>query len=471
MNRISSKHTNLIPVHISSRLHWLLICLCLIPITGCVTQATPDTWNLEIQDDAPPLLPNLSLVRRVVPEVSTKSYTGWNFQTNDLVREVSESRFGDPDEDADLSCVNTGLKKALPDIDIVPRTTFWEQIAAPHDTIRLSELFVAPQVDRLSASQAEVIVVAYHTEVDVESTKMESLIEGAYSDTDRETAAIIVIDLHRKAIIHSSKISFEDSHFIYHFVTIPFGGFTRDPPDICNTIGRQAGTAIAEAMPGRPVRALVVVAGKDPYEAAQLTPHSYTEALLGAVKFPDLPEVKWLIDEGVDVNAEDQNGNTPLRVAASEGRVAIAKLLISNGADVTLQNWYGRTPLHEAVTWYGQVGVAELLLANGADVNARDSNGATPLHAAVTRGDVVSIKFLLMNGASVNSRDGDSETPLHTAIRNSQAAVVDLLLTHGADANARGSYYNSSRLPVGMARGLGGREDIIELLRQHGGKE
>ena len=269
MNNYSSMHTNLAPVHISSRLLGLLICLCLIPITGCVTQATPDTWNLKIQDDAPPPLPNLSLVRRVVPEVSTKSYTGWNLKTNDTVPEVSESRFGDPDEEADLSCVYDGLKEELPDIDIVSTTTFWEQIAAPYDTIKLSELFVAPQVDRLSASQADVIVIAYHTDVDVESTKMESLIEGAYSDTDRETAAIIVIDLHRKAIIHASKISFEDSYFIYHFVTIPFGFFTLDPPNICNTVGRQAGAAIAEAMPGRPVRALVVVAGEDPYEAAQ----------------------------------------------------------------------------------------------------------------------------------------------------------------------------------------------------------
>jgi len=269
MNRISSKHTNLIPVHISSRLHCLLICLCLIQITGCVTQATPDTWNLEIQDDAPPLLPNLSLVRRVVPEVSTKSYTGWNLKTNDLVREVSESQFGDPDEDADLSCVNTGLKKALPDIDIVPTTTFWEQIAASHDTIRLSELFVAPQVDRLSASQAEVIVVAYHTEFDIETTNMFALIHAGFSKTDKERAAIIVIDINRKAIIHASKITFEDTDAFGWMMAIPVWRFTLEPPDICNTIGRQAGAAIAEAMPGRPVRALVVVAGKDPYEAAQ----------------------------------------------------------------------------------------------------------------------------------------------------------------------------------------------------------
>lgn len=267
MDKFSSQQTYLTPVRISSRPHWLLICLCLIPITGCVTRATPDTWNLEIQEDTPPSLPNLSLVRRVVPEVGTMSRTVM-WKTDDAVREVSESRFGDPDEEANLSCVYAGLKKALPGIDIVPTTTFWAQAPAPDGVIVLSELFTASNSDWLRGFQADVIVIAYHTEKDLENTKMEFFIEGGYSDTDKETAAIVVIDLDRKAIIHGSKVTFEDQYFFYHFMTIPFGGFTLDPPDICNTVGRQAGTAIAEAIPGRAIRALVVVAGEDPYAAA-----------------------------------------------------------------------------------------------------------------------------------------------------------------------------------------------------------
>jgi len=267
MDRFSSKYTNLIPVHISSRLHWLLICLCLIPITGCMTQANPGTWNLEIQDGAPPPLPNLSLVRSVVPEAGTKSRKG--VFSDDTVTVVSESRFGDPNEDADLNCVNIGLKEALPGIDIVPTTKFWEQVATPDDVIELYELFDAPQVDRLSASRADVIVIAYHTKIDLETwLATDIFFSTIYQKTDKETAAIIVIDLDRKAIIHGSKISFEDDSSFGYIFYVPVGGFTRDPPDICNTVGRQAGAAIAEAMPGRAVRALVVVAGEDPYEAA-----------------------------------------------------------------------------------------------------------------------------------------------------------------------------------------------------------
>ena len=259
----------LTPIRISSPLHWLLFCLCLLPITGCVFQATPDTSNLVIHDDAPLLLPQLSLVRRVVPEVGTKSRTSGVMipVTNDAVREVSESRFGDPDEEADLSCVNAGLKETLPGIDLVPTTTFWEQVAAPRDRIELSELFVAPQSDRLRAFQADVIVIAYHKKIDVETMAATNFVDSMYADTDRETAAIIVIDLHRKAIIHGSKISFEDVMAIGHIIVIPIVIISLDPSDICNAVARQAGAAIAEAMPGGAVRALVVAAGGDPYEA------------------------------------------------------------------------------------------------------------------------------------------------------------------------------------------------------------
>jgi hypothetical protein len=260
MNRSSAKNTYLTPNRITSRLHWLLICLCLIPITGCISTATPDTYNLDIHGDA--RLPNLPLVRRVVPEVGKIENL---FSTVDV---VSESRFGEPDEEANLSCVNVGLKEALLGIDIVPTTTFWEQVATPHDIIKLSELFVSPRSERLQALQADVIVIAYHSEIDLLRGGMFALISAFYRVTVKKTAAIIVIDLRRKTVLYGSKISFEDEFRIGYHALFPYVVGTTDPPDICTTVGRQAGAAIAEAMPGHSARALVVVAGEDPYETA-----------------------------------------------------------------------------------------------------------------------------------------------------------------------------------------------------------
>lgn len=265
LSRFSLRQVYLTPFRMSFRMHWLMAFLCLILITGCVSQeATPKTWTLEIHDDAP--LANLSLVRRVVPEVGIESRR--HFWAPDVhVRVVGESRFGDPDEEADLSCIYAGLKDVLPDIAIVPARTFWEQVSAPHDVIKLSKLFVAPQSDRLRELQIDVIVIAYHARIDLENVKKEYLFLGLYSDEDKETAAVTVVDLHRKAIIHGSRITFKDVDFFGHYVfIIPFWFLTSSPSDICNRVARQAGTAIAEVMPDHAIRALVVVAAEDPYE-------------------------------------------------------------------------------------------------------------------------------------------------------------------------------------------------------------
>lgn len=312
MIRSSAKNTYLTPNRITSRLHWLLICICLIPITGCVVAATPDTYNLDIHDDAP--LPNLTLVRAVVPEVGTEFHNRHPvFSSNYSESVVSESRFGEPGEEADLSCVYAGLKEALPGIDIVPTLTFWEQIDTPHDVIELSELLVALQSDQLRAFQADVIVIAYHTEIDLENTMMEYFIEGAYSDTDKETAAIIVIDLHRKAMIHGSKISFEDIVFFYHFWTIPFVAFTSDPPDICNTVGRQAGAAIAEAMPDSPIRTLVVMAAKDPIAAVQAATEDR------AREAEEVKKAEKFAQERAKLELEANKGNTDAQLKLFKG--------------------------------------------------------------------------------------------------------------------------------------------------------
>jgi hypothetical protein len=95
----------------------------------------------------------------------------------------------------------------------------------------------------------------------------------------------------------------------------------------------------------------------------------------------DLAGVQALLDAGVDVNAKDEGGWTPLHRAAFAGHKEIAELLIDNGAEVNAKNEDGWTLLHLAVV-NGHKEIVELLIDNDADVNAKDELEETPLDFA-----------------------------------------------------------------------------------------
>jgi len=96
----------------------------------------------------------------------------------------------------------------------------------------------------------------------------------------------------------------------------------------------------------------------------------------------NIEAVKQHLAAGVDVNAKDGGGYTPLHYAVGEGHKEIAELLIEKGADMDAKNEAELTSLHYAA-FTGRKEVAELLIANGADVNAKEEDGETPLDVAI----------------------------------------------------------------------------------------
>ena len=102
----------------------------------------------------------------------------------------------------------------------------------------------------------------------------------------------------------------------------------------------------------------------------------------GAAALGNIIAVEMHIADGVDVNAKDRWGMTPLRYAAEPGHKEIIELLIAKGADVNAKDKYEWTPLHNATT-QGYKEITELLIAKGADVNANWEDGSTALDAAI----------------------------------------------------------------------------------------
>jgi len=160
-----------------------------------------------------------------------------------------------------------------------------------------------------------------------------------------------------------------------------------------------------------------------------------------------------------------------LNQAAIKGRKKVAELLLTYKADVNAQDNDGNTPLHNAIK-YRQREVAELLLENHADVEAKDKNNYwTALHIAAVDGYLEESKLLLAHKANPNAKGKWDATPLHLAAARGNKMVLELLLASGAEVNAMFNFPKQKGMtPLSMAL-FGKQTKTADLIRQHGGHE
>ncbi|WP_333023210.1 ankyrin repeat domain-containing protein [Wolbachia endosymbiont of Pentidionis agamae] len=122
-------------------------------------------------------------------------------------------------------------------------------------------------------------------------------------------------------------------------------------------------------------------------------------ALMHAAQLGNVNVIEFLIEEGSDIYARDNDGKTALMIAAKMCFKDIVEYLIKAGANINHQDKYNNNALicaaksgyrvHVSFIEYGTKvdyeGTVKSLLTKGANVNAQDRDGKAALHHAIER--------------------------------------------------------------------------------------
>lgn len=81
-----------------------------------------------------------------------------------------------------------------------------------------------------------------------------------------------------------------------------------------------------------------------------------------------------MVQGGMDVDARDNKGCTPLVLAAAAGHCEAAEALIQSGAGIHMKDSAGHTPLHAAAK-SGRMGTVHLMLEAGASIDSCTDQG------------------------------------------------------------------------------------------------
>ncbi len=171
--------------------------------------------------------------------------------------------------------------------------------------------------------------------------------------------------------------------------------------------------------------------------------------LVEAIKSSSIQRVSQLIKDGVDVNEQDEEGNSPIHYSIRENStVEILQLLIKNDALVNKLDANLETPIHIAID-KKKGDFIKLLVNNSADLNLI-SNGKLPLNIAIKTGQESIVRLFVKKDVLINNTDILGEHSLFYFFKsvNIDNGLLKLLKSHDValeikNKEGRTAFYNA----------------------------
>ncbi|CAI8031933.1 Putative ankyrin repeat protein MM_0045 [Geodia barretti] len=177
-----------------------------------------------------------------------------------------------------------------------------------------------------------------------------------------------------------------------------------------------------------------------------------------AVKTP----LRELVRAGSDLNLQNQEGLTPLMIAARSGRTADITKIVLEGEHINLDIQEKRTgwsALHFSAE-RGNAATTEALLKAGANPHLKDKDGDSALTLAAWCGHTDVVVELVKAGAYLDLQNKNGDTAVIIAVKSHEPDTLRELVRAGSDLNLQ----NQEGLTPLMIAAMSGRTDITKIL-------
>ncbi|VDH99713.1 Hypothetical predicted protein, partial [Mytilus galloprovincialis] len=173
--------------------------------------------------------------------------------------------------------------------------------------------------------------------------------------------------------------------------------------------------------------------------------------------------VKLLLHYKAKISATDKKGFTSLLAASLNGYSNTAKVLIDNKANICHTDNDGRTALFIACEKGHRKIVKMLIERNKEIIKKCDWHHKSPFYIACAEGKFTIANMLFEGGADINCLDEDEKSPIYAASQRGHEKIVRFLLEKNAKIDKTDSHQN---LPLHIAC-KGGFLEIVKLLHIH----